>query len=215
MSCFEQSTFLQNAGVMNQDLLIQACKELKWKAEMRNGELWVSQTGQLAMMVGEPMLRLIGNTVIWNRYYQHEGQQKADALRSTYLKLEAEMRVEYARTGILEAFRKAGFSYVEDIRFRPDEKQKHRFFMKGRSKLPQETEPAASNQFTILSDGTVQTSSDYIPEDIHILADKAMEELEAAFGNRRSIEPKNIPAKYCSKAFCHRKDVIELRQGKK
>jgi hypothetical protein len=215
MSCFEQSTFLQNVGSLDQKLLIQACSTLQWKSELRGAELWVYPPAHLqAHFLGEPALRVLGNTIVWNSYFQKDGAQKADALREAYTEAYHVMRVQYAREAILTAFHAIGFTQLEDFQFQPNETEKHRFFMKGRSKIQGETEPTASIQFTILADGTVRTSSDYIPEDIHLLADQAMASLEQAFGNVRSISPKDIPAKYRSKAFCHRQDVIQLRQGK-
>ncbi len=215
MSCFEQSTFLQNAAIVNQEILLRACTKMNWQTEQRNGELWVSQSQSQATLFGEPILRLKGNTVIWNTYYQTNGMQQVDALRSTYMQLYNEMRVEYAREAILSEFRKVGFSFVDDLQFHANDFEKYRFSMKGRSKLKGETEPVSSIQFTILSDGTVRTSSDYIPEDIHILADEAMATLENTFGNPRAIQPKDIPAKYRGKTFCHAKTNVQLKQGRK
>ena len=216
MSCFEQSTFLQNVGIVDQQLLIQACAALQWRTETLGKELRVFPPENLmTYFQGEPALRVRGNTIIWNSYFQKDGAQKADALRLAYMQAYHAMRVQYALEAIVTSFHKIGFSRLEDFQFQPNDQEKHRFFMKGRSKLQGETEPTATIQFTILADGTVRTSSDYIPEDVHVLADQAMAMLEEAFGNPRSIQPKDIPAKYRNKAFCHRQDVIELRQGKK
>jgi hypothetical protein len=189
---------------------------MNWRAEDRQGTLWIFP-GHIdpARFGNEPVLKLQGNTIAWNSYYLQNSQQLVDELRGSYQEMYREMRVEYARTAILAAFRKIGFHFLEDLHFRPTGQEKHQFFMKGESKLREEQERTAKIRFTILTDGTVRTDSDYIPEDIHLLADKAMAELEAAFGNARQISPREIPARYLHKAFCHRKDVITLRQGKK
>jgi hypothetical protein len=61
-------------------------------------------------------------------------------------------------------------------------------------------------EFTIKYDGTIVTDSNYIPEDIHLLADKAMEGIDKAFGTIRRegvhIKRKPIPAQYQGKAYC-------------
>ena len=82
--------------------------------------------------------------------------------------------------------------------------------MVGRSKLKDETEPISQIKFTILKDGSVKTDSDYIPKDIHELADKAMESLESVFGNKREINGKEIPLKYKHKTFCENKKTISI-----
>lgn len=218
MSCFESSIFLQNAALMDRSLLIAACEKLGWQAQERGPEIWITppQARQSFLQaINEPILRLRGNTVTWNTYYYQQGKQDVQQLQAVYDQLQKEMRVEYARTAILTEFKRVGFHFLDDLHFRPTEQEKHRFFMKGESKLKDETERVAKIRFTILEDGTVRTDSDYIPEDIHRLADDAMAALEAAFSNPRKISPKEIPAKYLHKAFCHRKDVIQLRQGKK
>lgn len=216
MSCFEQSVFLQNATQMDQTLLIQACEQMNWKTKQFGQELWIipadTNTHQFR---NEPIIKLRGNKVTWNSYYMKDGRQKVEALRESYQEIYHEMRVKYALEAIKTAFKKIGFSYLEDLNFQANSAEKHRFYMKGRSKTKEETEPIAKIKFTILHDGTVRSSSDYIPEDIHILADQAMEVLEAAFGCTRTITPKEIPAKYIGKTFCHNKNVIQIKQGKK
>ncbi len=216
MSCFESSVFLQNSAIMDQAILVQACEKMNWKTIQRPNELWILPPNASQTPIrNAPLIKLRGNKVTWNTYYMKDGSQKVDSLRETYQEVYNEMRVNYAFTAIKEAFKKIGFSYLEDLHFQENNEEKHRFFMKGRSKLKNETEPNSKIKFTILNDGTVRTSSDYIPEDIHILADQAMAEMETIFGNTRIVTPKKIPAKYIGKTFCHAKNVISLKQGKK
>lgn len=215
MSCFESSTFIPTHEVLNQDLLIQACEKLNWQYQLKNNELVVTHAGQAGNLRGETAIRVKGNQVVWNSYYMKDGASRVDALRNEYQKLYLELRVEYARKAIISEFKKRGFSLLTDLHFQPNEKEKHRFIMKGRSKLKGETEPIAKIKFTILADGTIQTDSNYIPEDVHKLADEAMAAIESHLGTQRDIKPKDIPAKYRNKAFCKRQDVIQLRQGKK
>jgi hypothetical protein len=61
----------------------------------------------------------------------------------------------------------------------------------------------------IQADGTILTDSNYIPADVHDSADEAMEALEGKMGNKRAIQPKEIPAHYRHKAYCHPKTVIQ------
>lgn len=202
-----------NHEVMSPEILAQACDKLGWEYEVRGQETVVKSVGNSIDFRGEPAIRVMGNQVIWNRYYMNDGRQRVKELKSAYESLYAEFRVEYARESILREFRNRGFSMIEDLHFVPNEREKHRFTLKGRSKLRNEDEQVAKIKVTILADGTIETDSSYIPEDIHKLADEAMEAIEAHFGRKRSISPKEIPVKYKSKAFCKNPNVINLRNG--
>ncbi|MBL0132838.1 MAG: hypothetical protein IPP79_01905 [Chitinophagaceae bacterium] len=74
------------------------------------------------------------------------------------------------------------------------------------TRMPNETEKRTEIEFVIKFDGTIVTDSNYIPEDIHKLADKAMEAIDKSFGTTRKegdqIKRKQIPAIYKGKTFC-------------
>ena len=95
------------------------------------------------------------------------------------------MNVEYAKETILGEFERVGFSFKRDYDFVPNEQEVDRFFMVGYSKIENEDEKRTEIQFTILNDGAVISDSNYIPEDIHKLADEAMEKIDGAFGTNR------------------------------
>ena len=69
-----------------------------------------------------------------------------------------------------------------------------------------ESEKRTEIEFVIKFDGTIVTDSNYIPEDIHKLADKAMEAIDNSFGTKRKegdqIKRKSIPTIYQGKTFC-------------
>jgi hypothetical protein len=78
--------------------------------------------------------------------------------------------------------------------------------MVAHSRISEETEKRVEIEFTIKFDGTIVSDSNYIPEDVHKLADKAMEAIDRAFGTTRKegeqIKRKEIPAKYKNKTYC-------------
>ena len=85
--------------------------------------------------------------------------------------------------------------------------------------MENEEENKTEIQFTILNDGSVVTDSNYIPEDIHKLADEAMLKMDNAFGNKRregiEIKRKEVPIKYQGKTQCtvngQLKSTIKIR----
>ncbi|MCB9234206.1 MAG: hypothetical protein H6581_21295 [Bacteroidia bacterium] len=215
MSCFERSEFLRNHEVVNQELLIQACAKLGWEYEVVGQKLIVKGVGNKVSLHGEPALEIRGNQVVWNRYYLRDGKAKANQLQAEYHSLYLDLQVEYSLETVLKEFKSRGFSYLRDTHFAPNENEKHRFEMKATSKLAGEDEPLARIRFTILADGAIQTDSNYIPEDVHKLADQAMDAIALHMGHERIIRPKEIPSKYRNKAFCNNHNVIKLRQGRK
>lgn len=212
MSCFESSTFLKNPIVMSQQVLKKACERLGWKYETRNelGQdvLYIFDVNQNSHLYGEFALKVIDNQVTYNSYYLKNGNQLVKDLEQTFY----ELNVEYARETILQEFQTVGFKLLPDLKFVPNEKEKERFKMVAHSRLSAETEKRTEIEFTILFDGTIVSDSNYIPEDIHKLADKAMEAIDASFGTVRKegeqIKRKEIPMKYKNKAYCKTNNKI-------
>ena len=68
--------------------------------------------------------------------------------------------------------------------------------MVGRSKDKNESEPIGQIKFTILSDGTVVSDSNYLPEDVNALAHAAMDAIDQNFNSKRIMTKKEIPLKY-------------------
>ncbi len=206
MSCFESSTFLKNPDIMNQEILISACEKLGWKYSVIGNELTVFQLNSNENLRGEYAMKITGNRVTYNTYYLQNAQSKVRELQSTFY----ELNVKYAEEAIIREFKKQGWTFNSNDKFKENENEKVSFYMVGRSKLKDETEPISQIKFTIMKDGSVKTDSDYIPKDIHELADKAMESLESIFGNKREIKGKGIPLKYKHKAFCENKKTISI-----
>jgi hypothetical protein len=206
MSCFESSTFLKNPTVMNQEVLKQACEKLGWRyeAKVENGEniLLVYDVNQKENLKGEFALKVIGNQITYNSYYMKNGQELVKDLEKNFYTI----NVEYACETILREFQAVGFKLLPDYKFKENEKEKRRFKMVAHTSIPNESEKRTEIEFTIMFDGTIVTDSNYIPEDIHKLADKAMESIDNAFGTKRKegehIKRKEIPLKYKDKAYC-------------
>lgn len=197
MSCFESSTFIRNPDVMNSDVLAQACDKLGWKYTKTSNELTIYQLNGNEILGGEYAIKIVGNKVTYNTYYLNNAKSKVNELQSEFY----ELNVKYAEESIIREFRKQGWTFKSNDKFKPNTDQKVSFYMVGRSKLKEETEKVAQIKFTILRDGSVKTDSDYIPRDIHDLADKAMLELEGVMGSKRQIIGKEIPLKYKHKTF--------------
>ena len=202
MSCFETSTFLPDQEIIDPEIILRACDALGWTYQKLRDELRITAVGDHRNLHGEAALRIQGNRIMWNTYYQRDGHSQAAQIQHKYREILFETRIAYAYQSIVEAFTAQGFALVPARNFVPDAHIKHRFDMKGRSKIKTETEPTAKIRFEIDARGNVTTSSDYIPEDIHLKADQAMAQLEQLFGTRRKIKPKAIPARYKNKAFC-------------
>lgn len=212
MSCFESSTFLKNPMVMNQQVLKKACEKLGWKYEIRSERgqdvLYIFDVNQASQLYGEYALKVNGNQVTYNSYYLKNGTQLVKELEQSFYGL----NVEYAKETILREFKAVGFKLLPDMKFVPNEKEKERFKMVAHSRISAETEKRTEIEFTILFDGTIVSDSNYIPEDIHKLADKAMEAIDASFGTVRKegeqIRRKEIPARYKNKAYCKANNKI-------
>ena len=208
MSCFETSTFTKNPDVMNQEVLVQACNKLGWKFAKTANELTIFQLNEDVNLRGEYAIKIVGNKVTYNTYYLKNAKSKVNELQSVFY----ELNVKYAEESIIREFKKQGWSYKSNDKFKANAEEKVSFYMVGRSKLSEETEKVAQIKFTVLKDGSVKTDSDYIPRDIHELADKAMLELENIMGSKREIIGKEIPLKYKHKTFCENKKTISLNK---
>ena len=202
MSCFESSKFLKNPQTMNQAVLIKACQELGWKYEIRQDEVIILNANQKEDLKGEYLLKVKGDVVSYNNYYMKNAKEFVTELQETFFKL----NVVYAKETILKEFEAVGFTFKRDFDFVPTKEEVERFYMVGYSKIENEEENKTEIQFTILNDGTVITDSNYIPEDIHELADEAMLKMDEAFGNKRregtEIKRKEVPIKYQGKTYC-------------
>lgn len=206
MSCFESSTFLKNPLIMNKEVLQKACKKLGWKFEIKFEQeqevLYVFDVNQNSMLYGEFALKVQGNNVTYNSYYLKNGNQLVKELEESFY----DLNIEYAKETILREFKAVGFKLLPDLKFVPTEQEKARFKMVAHSRISAETEKRTEIEFTILFDGTIVSDSNYIPEDVHKLADKAMSAIDNSFGTQRKegqqIKRKEIPAKYKNKAYC-------------
>jgi hypothetical protein len=206
MSCFESSTFLKNPSLMRADLLKAACEKLGWRFEMKIEQsvsvLYVYDAKQNANLQGEYALKVVNNIVSYNRYYMKNGAQLAKILENQF----HELNVAYSEQTVIHEFEALGFKYFPDLSFVPNETEKKRFKMVAHSKIAAETEKRTEITFTILHDGTVVSDSNYIPEDVHHLADKAMAAIDTIFGTSRKegeqILRKSTPAKYKNKTYC-------------
>jgi len=206
MSCFESSTFLKNPEVMNQEVLISACDKLGWKYATSGNELTIFQVNTDDNLRGEFAMKIVDNTVTYNTFYLANAKNEVQHLQEKFY----ELNLKYTEESIIREFKKQGWTYKSNDKFKVNEIEKISFYMVGRSKLKGETEPISQIKFVILKDGSVKTDSDYIPKDIHELADKAMESLEGVLGNKREINGKEIPLKYKQKTFCENKNKITI-----
>lgn len=211
MSCFESSKFLKNPQVMNQEVLIKACNELGWKYEIRQNELIVLNANQKEDLRGEYLLKVKGDTVSYNSYYMKNAKEFVAELQGVFFKL----NVVYAKETILKEFEGVGFTFKRDYDFVANNEEVERFYMVGVSKIENEDEKRTEIQFTILNDGTVVTDSNYIPEDIHKLADEAMLKIDSAFGTQRregiEIKRKEVPERYKTKSYCTVNNKIKTK----
>ncbi len=201
MSCFESSTFLRNPAIMRRFLLIDACRRLGWKYTMDKDDLIVYHTGPEKFLHGEIALIVKGDRVHYNAFHSEKGTELATALQKRF----QELSVAYAVQTTLKAFEGTGFQIQTDWAFEENEDGARRFFMVAQSVLPGE-ESATSIHFSVLKNGTIVTDSNYIPHDVHKLADQAFYKIDQFYDARRregiEIKRKPIPAKYRGKTYC-------------
>lgn len=207
MSCFETSTFVKNPDIINQDVIIQACNKLGWKFTKSANELTIHGLNDNEQLNGEYAIKIVGNKVTYNTYYIKNAKSRVNQLQSVFY----DLNIKYSEEAIIREFKKQGWSFKSNDRFKANAEEKVSFYMVGRSKLKNETEKVAQIKFTIFKDGDIKTDSNYIPYDIHESADRAMLELENIMGSKRHIIGKEIPLKYKHKTFCENKRTISLK----
>lgn len=202
MSCFETSTFLKNPQVFKTEVFIEAVKKFNWDYEIKSDNEVIVTKIPNTNLHGEYAIKIKNGTVTYNSYYLKNGKDLIEELQSEFFVL----NVEYAKKTILTEFEAVGFSLKKDYGFKPNGEVKEKFFMVGYSKLENEDEKRTEIEFSILKDGTIISDSNYIPFDVHELADKAMQGIEKSFGNIRregiDIKRKEIPVRYKNKSYC-------------
>ncbi len=192
MSRFETSKFVRNTSVMNQECLIAACKKLNWKYTQRGDELLITDIGVKQSFDNEFAIKVKGNNVTYNTYYLGNTKDYVQKLQGIY----NELNVEYSKTTVINEFKKKGFTFKSNDKFVSTEQEKFSFFMVGRSKDKNESEPIGHIKFTILNDGTVVSDSNYLPADVNTLAHAAMDGIDLNFSSKRIMTKKEIPLKY-------------------
>ena len=197
MSRFESSRFTRNALVINPDVIKKACDKLGWSYTIKDNILTVMNAKQTSNLWGEYALKLdlATNKVTYNTYYMPDAKEKVEELQKCFYEINA----VYSREALIQEFKKKGFTYLDDFRFVPSDDEVFQFFMEGTSEDIDEDEPIAKIKFTILKDGTIVTSSDYLPNDVNERAHDAMDVLEVLLGNKRVMTKKEVPARYLSK----------------
>ena len=186
MSRYESSRFIKNPDIMNIDVLKLACRKLGWKYYVSGDTLTVTSLGDGQKLYGEYALKVTGNKVTYNSYYLDNGVQAVEKLKKEFYRL----NVEYARDSVIEAFTAKGFSYKKDYSFVPNEEVADHFSMVGFTELKGEKEKRYEIAFSILTDGTVITDSNYLPDDVNENAHAGMDELQKFFGNARIMTKK-------------------------
>lgn len=204
MSRFESSRFVRNPQVMHVDVLKSACDALGWQYTIHDNILTVSDAKQKSRLYGEFALKLNLTT----RIICLNATQKVLELQEQFYALNA----TYAKNSLIQEFKKKGFNYKENEHFTPNSEEVYSFYMVGRSKDKNETEPVAQIKFTILKDGTIVTDSDYLPNDVNERAHDAMDVLEQLLGNKRVMTKKPIPAKYAGKFKPRRVNIQTIEQ---
>lgn len=192
MSRFETSKFVRNSSVMNQECLVEACQKLNWKYSINADELSITDIGIKQSFGGEYAIKVKGSQVTYNTYYLGNAIEYVSKLQSIYNGLS----IEYSKTMIINEFKKKGFSYKANDKFNMTESEKVSFYMVGRSKDKNESEPVGQILFTILDDGTIVSDSNYLPDDVNKLAHAAMDAIDTNFSSKRVMTKKDVPLKY-------------------
>ena len=192
MSRFETSKFVRNQSIMRIDCLIEACEKMSWKYKREGDTLFITDINAGCSFGVEYAIKVQGDQVTYNTYYLGNTKEYVDKLKSMY----DTINVEYSKTAVITAFKKHGFTYLNDDHFQPTRTEVYRFYMVGRSKNPKETEPVGKIKFTIFSDGTVVSDSNYLPEDVNTRAHASMDDIDSNFSSTRVMTKKEIPPEY-------------------
>ena len=192
MSRFETSKFVRNQSIMRIDCLIEACEKMSWKYKREGDTLFITDINAGCSFGVEYAIKVQGDQVTYNTYYLGNTKEYVDKLKSMY----DTINVEYSKTAVITAFKKHGFTYLNDDHSQPTGTEVYRFYMVGRSKNPKETEPVGKIKFTIFSDGTVVSDSNYLPEDVNTRAHASMDDIDSNFSSTRVMTKKEIPSEY-------------------
>ena len=209
MSRFESSRFTRNALVINPEIIKKACDKLGWSYQVKDNVLTVTNAKQSSNLWGEYALKLdmATNKVTYNTYYMPDAKEKVEELQKCFYEINA----VYSREALIQEFLKKGFTYRTDLRFVPTDTEVFQFYMEGISEEIDEDEPIARIKFTILTDGTIVTNSDYLPNDVNERAHDAMDVLEKLLGNKRVMTKKEVPAQYLSKMKPRRTNESQIK----
>lgn len=209
MSRFESSRFTRNALVINPEIIKKACDKLGWSYQVKDNVLTVTNAKQSSNLWGEYALKLdmATNKVTYNTYYMPDAKEKVEELQKCFYEINA----VYSREALIQEFLKKGFTYRTDLRFIPTYTEVFQFYMEGISEEIDEDEPIARIKFTILTDGTIVTNSDYLPNDVNERAHDAMDVLEKLLGNKRVMTKKEVPARYLSKMKPRRTNESQIK----
>ena len=210
MSRFETSKFVRNASVMNQECLIDACQKLNWKFDINADELLITDIGIKKSFGGEFAIKVKGNQITYNTYYLGNAKEYVSKLQSIYNGL----NIEYSKTMIINEFKKKGFTFKANDKFIPTENEKVSFYMLGRSKDKNESEPLGQILFTILEDGTIVSDSNYLPDDVNKLAHAAMDAIDVNFSSKRVMTKKDVPLKYRDRIAKSKSTQIQILKNK-
>ena len=209
MSRFESSRFTRNALVINQEVIKKACDKLGWSYHVKDNILTITNAKQDSDLWGEYALKvnMATNKVTYNTYYMPDAKEKVEELQKSFYEINA----VYSREALIQEFLKRGFTYRSDLRFVSTDTEAFQFYMEGISEDIDEDEPIAKIKFTILTDGTIITNSDYLPNDVNERAHEAMDVLEKLLGNKRIMTKKEVPARYLSKIKPRRTTKLQIK----
>jgi hypothetical protein len=207
MSRFESSKFLKSPSAMNQQVLKNACDNLGWKYKIMNDELIILNVGNEQDLHGEFVLKVKGDQVIYNSYYIKNGQELVKELQKVFYPL----NVNYSKQSIIQEFEKNGFTFKRDWDFSQTEDIAEHFFMVGETKIENEETKRFEIEFSILTDGTVVTDSNYLPDDVNDMAHLAMDEIELLLGNKRVMTKKEIPVEYRNRVKSRTSEINKIK----
>lgn len=192
---------------MNQQVLKVACDNLGWQYKIINDELIIMDVGKQQDLHGEFVLKVKGDQVIYNSYYIKNGQELVKELQSVFYPL----NVNYSKQAVVQEFERNGFTFKRDWDFTKTENIAEHFFMVGETKIEDEEIKRYEIEFSILTDGTVITDSNYLPDDVNDLAHLAMDEIENLLGNKRVMTKKEIPVEYRNRVKSRTEEINKLK----
>lgn len=192
---------------MNQQVLKVACDNLGWQYKIINDELIIMDVGKQQDLHGEFVLKVKGDQVIYNSYYIKNGQELVKELQSVFYPL----NVNYSKQAVVQEFERNGFTFKRDWDFTKTEDIAEHFFMVGETKIEDEEIKRYEIEFSILSDGTIITDSNYLPDDVNDLAHLAMDEIENLLGNKRVMTKKEIPVEYRNRVKSRTEEINKLK----